>query len=292
MSLSMLSTVFTNSHQSGTARLFGLGNSDRYNRVTSATMASFGIKNNLSSATVYASSSVDATLILFGPLFGFFDMGNFNGEFLQITNRRGAASALDVDRFSDYSFNDRARSMLLVGANRGTEFRLSFRDLFLNQWKTMLDAELAGSQAKRKGDPTLTWEMWPSGISYLDPNRRYLKVHQRLRIEIDWWPDYDASITYHIYLYLDGGGHLRGYVARWAYWVEGGVKSGKIADKLKPKVISGMGTLNSALGDQLDGLSGFTLSALYYLPGRQLSRAPTGVLRGTTLDDVTIVVQL
>lgn len=284
MPLSMLSIVYTGSNQTGTGRVFGLGTSHRYNAIDNGEMKSFGIYRNLSSATVYASSSCDATLILFG--FPFALPWNYTGNFLQITNQRGAASALSTN--FPALLNNSASSMLLVAPNRGSEIRLSFRDLFLNQWNTTLDAQLRGSEAERSGDPTLTWEMFPTGISYLDSGRRYLKIHQKLKVVLDWWPDYDASITYHIYLYLDGGGRLRGHVARWAYWVESGIKSGAIGSELEPQVIRGMDTLNSQLANQLNGIS-FSFSDLYYLPGRQLSRAITGILTGSTWADTTIV---
>ena len=290
MSISALSAVFTNANQSGTARLFGVGSNERTRKLPKSLMQSYGIHRNLSSATVYSTSRSDGTLVLFRPLFGFFDVGDFNGDYLQIANRRSSGSVFDVDSFSAHGFNDQARSMLFIAARKDTdEIRISFRDIFLNRWKQVIDAELAGTQAKRSGDPSLTWELWPTGVSYLSSSHQYLKVHQRLRIEIDWWPDYDASITYHLRLYLDGSGKLKGYVARWAYWVEGGIKSGSIADKLEPKVIAGMGTLNNELSTQLGLLSGFSFEDLYYLPGNQTSRAPTGVTKGTTLDDVTIV---
>jgi hypothetical protein len=290
MPLSMLSATFTGNDQTGTGRLFGVGSSERIRKVPRVSMQSSGIYRNLSSATVYSSSQSDSSLILFRPYFGLIDLGDYNGSYMQITNRRSSGSALDIDRFSTHGFNNQARSMLLVAARKDTdEFRVSFRDIFLSKWKEVLDTSLSGSPAKRKGDPAMTWQLWPSGISHLQSGEQYLKIHQRLRVEIDWWPDYDASITYHIRLYLDGGGRLKAYVARWAYWVEGGIKSGAIGDKLEPKVIAGMGTLNTELANQLGLLSSFRFEDLYYLPGNQTSRPPTGVSSGTTFDDVTIV---
>lgn len=218
-------------------------------------------------------------------------MPDYTGSFMQITNRRNSGSVLDVDRFSTYGFNNKPTNMLVVAPNRGTEVRLSFRDLFLERWRDVIDAQLSGG-ARRDGDPTLTWEMWPSGISYLDPNRCYLKIHQDLDIELHCWPDYKASITYHIYLYLDGSGRLRGYVARWAYWIEGGVKADDIEDQLAPAVISGMSTLNDELATQLAAYDAFSFSDLFYLPGDQITRPPTGVITGQTISDVTIVVAL
>jgi hypothetical protein len=290
MSLAMLSSVFTNINLSGNSDVLGVGVSERYRVLSTSDMIASSIFRNLSSATVFASTLSDATLILFKPFIPGFSFGDFNGFFLQLTNSRNAGAELDVNSFVPLGFNDASESMLLVAANKAPEVRLSFRDLFLDQWKTILDGQLAGSQAQRDGDPTLTWEMFPVGISFLDSSLRYLKIFQPLNIVLDWWPDYKANITYHILLFLDGSGHLKGHVARWAYWVEGGIKSGGIASELEPKVIAGMDTLNKELAKQLGALS-FVFTDLYYLPGRQIGPASTGTLTGSTLQDVTIVLQ-
>lgn len=293
MSLSVLTGVFTGANQSGTGQLFGVGTTPRYNYVRSSEMLSRGLYRTLSSATVFSSSTADATLILFGPIHPLLSAAtpDFSGRFVQITNPRGAGSELDVDLLSDHGFNDAATSVMVVAAQRGSELRLSFRDLFLDPWRTILDSQLSDG-ARRDGDPVLTWEMWPQGISHLDPNLTYLKIHQPLHIEIDWWPDYKASLTYHIRLFLNGSGRLQGFVARWAYWIEGGLKTGGIEQRLAPAVIAGADTLNQELANRLQALSGFTLRDLYYLPGRQLTRAPRGVRTGLTTDDVTLVVAL
>jgi len=290
MPISVLSIVYTGNHQSGSGQILGVGATPRYNRFPSSEMLSMGIHQNLSSATVFSSSRADATVILFAPILPFLPMPDYAGRYMQITNRRGSGSEYDVNLFSSHGFNNMATSALAVAPYRGSEVRLSFRDLFLQRWRDIIDDELTGG-ARRDGDPVLTWEMWPSGISYLDSNRCYLKVHQNLDIEIHCWPDYEASITYHIYLYLDGSGHLHGHVARWAYWIEGGAKADDIEDELAPAVISGMGTLNAELAAQLGAYSSITCTDLFYLPGNQVSRPPTGVRTGFTTDDVTIVVE-
>lgn len=289
MPLSMLCEVYTGSNQTGTARVFGLGKSHTYQAFDHSEMINHGISKNLSSAKVFSSSDCDATLLLFGSPAPIVTLPDYTGSFMQITNRKNEAHELDVN--FPAAMNDKASSMLLVGANRGFEIRQSFRDLFLSRWNSTLDAQLHGSQAHRRGDPVLTWEMFPNGISYLDSSRRYLKIYQPLKIVLDWWPDYNASITYHLYLYLDNGKRLRGYVARWAYWVESGVKSGAIGSSLEPKVVSGMSTLNAQLSDQFNSLN-IQFSDLYYLPGRQTNRAPTGTITGSTTDDTTIVLVL
>lgn len=289
MPISVLSAVYTGTYQSGSGQLLGVGSTHRYNRISSSEMLNLGIHRTLSSATLYSSSSADATLILFAPFIPFLSMTDYNGLFMQITNRRNSGSELDVNRFSTYGFNNLATSSLVVAPNRGLEVRLSFRDLFLQRWRDVIDAQLTGG-ARRDGDPILTWEMWPTSVSYLDSNRIYLKIHQSLDIVLHCWPDYRASITYHIYLYLNGSGHIRGHVARWAYWIEGGAKADDIEDRLAPAVIAGMDTINAELASQLAAYEAFRFSDLYYLPGDQVSRPSTGVMTGFTTSDVTIVV--
>ena len=183
MPISVLSSVYTGNNQSGSGQLLGLGTTHRYNQIASDEMLSMGIHQNLSSATIYSSSSADATLILFAPIISFLPMPDYTGRFMQITNRKNTGTELDINRFADHGFNNLATSALVVAPYRGFEVRLSFRDLFLERWKTVIDGQLSGG-AKRDGDPILTWEMWPTGISYLNSNSMYLKVHQNLDIEI------------------------------------------------------------------------------------------------------------
>ena len=286
MSLTALASLFQHSNFTGTVRLYGLG-TQRYNHIDSTQLLNDGLFRQFSSAILHDPSTA-ASLILFDPLLGLPGL-DYQGRFLQLTNLDGLGD-LKVN-LGDHGFNDQTGSILLIGRNRGTEFKVSFRSIFLTKWKQVIDGQLS-SGARRNGDPTLTWEMFPRNISYLDPALTYLKIHQRLRIEIDWWPDYDASLTYHVFLFIDGNKKLKGSVHRWAYWIEGGVKADDIEEKLRPAVISGANTLNSELATQLNAFSGFNFNSLYYLPGNQTGNAARGVISGNTTDDVTIVLQL
>jgi hypothetical protein len=289
MSLSVLSSVFSGANQTGSMRLYGVGKNERYRIARRSDLQAAGLSKAISSAEVFASSDAETTLILMGSPFPFIDFPDFSGAFQQFTNPKGASKELDVNLTL---LDNRATSLMLVAARRRTEFRISFRDVFLDKWNSILDAQLGGSPAKRDGNPTLTWQMFPKNISYLDADRIYLKIHQDLDIELDWWPDYEASISYHVFLYVNGDNNLRGYVARWAYWVEGGVKSDDIADELEPKVIEGMGKLNEELSSSLSAFDGVGIDDVYYLPGRQLGGSVPTEQAGFTTDDVTIVVEL
>lgn len=290
MSISFLASIHDYYNQGGNSRLLGLSKSKRYRAFRKSALQNYNLYKDISSAIVYPSSDADATAIFFGFDSNLFTVPDFAGKYVQITNRKGSGNSQEVDKLSAYSFNNIPQSMLMVGPNRsGFEVRLSFRDLFLSKWNAFLDDALRGSEARRNGNPTLTWEMWPSNISHLSSSSRYLKIHQKLRVELDWWPDYDASITYHLYLYLNGSGKIGGRVERWAYWVESGIKASDIGDALRPEVIDGMGSLNAELDQEFSTYSGFTFQDLYYLPGNQTSRPPNGVQVGMTSDDTTIV---
>lgn len=288
MSLSALASVYSGSDRTGTMALYGVGTNQRYHEITSDELEARGLHAAISSTEIFGSASADPTLIFFGfpGLPGWAYLPDYVGNFVQLTN---ATSSAQLTNLSTHGFNNVTRSALLVATNRAGELRLSFRDLFLDQWRDTLDDVLSGG-AKRKGSPTLTWEMFPKGVSHLNPGRQYLRIKQDLDIEIDWWPDYVAWIQYHVRLFVNSSGNPRGTVARWEYWIEGGAKSDDIAEQLEPAVINGMNTLNDALTARLSGFDGFGLNDIYLLPGRQLAAAP--VVTGTTLDDVTIVVEI
>jgi hypothetical protein len=291
MSLSALAAVFAGNDQTGNARWYGVSASSRYRRVPRSMLSSAGLDAAISSVTVYASSSAETNLILFGlPGVPWAFLGDYIAGFHQVSNLHGADKPFDTN-LSASGWNNSARSLLVVATRRRPEFRISFRDAFLSKWNDKLDGLLSGTEARRKGNPILTWEMFPSAVSYLDPNRIYLKIHQNLRIELSWWPNYDASVTYHIYLYVNSAKNLRGYVARWAYWVESGVKAKQIGNKIRPKVIQGMDEINSDLASSLTAFDGFDINSRYYLPGRQVGSTTSAQLGGWTTQDTTIVLE-
>lgn len=287
MSLSFLAIGYQHINRGGLARLFGVGNSARYNHINEDLLGQLSFDAILSSIQVNASSSAIANVILFSNYIGgFANIGSFAGDFKQIGVAKNGGPAFA--NATDFGFNDRTRSLMLINTSRGPEFRVSFRDQFLDTWNQTIDGQL-GSQASRKGDPLMTWAAFPEGMSYLSPSQIYLQITQSLNINIDWWPDYDASITYHLYLYLDGARKLQGYCQRWSAWVESGIKSGEIMNRLWPKVVAGVSTINQTLSTNFARLPAF--KDFYYLPGRQLGPV-TGISSGNTWDDVTLAFEL
>lgn len=287
MSVSFLSYGYENINKGGLQRLFGVGNSARYNPINKARLSQLSFNAILSSIEVGASKSATSNVILFSNNLRDMSLGDFAGDFRQIVAEKNGA--VNFANMTDYEFNDRTRSLLLVNTARNPEVRLSFRDQFLQTWKDTLDDQL-GSSASRKGDPLMTWAAFPVNVEYLSPDQIYLRIKQSLNINLDWWPDYDATIYYYLFLYLDGSNKLQGYCQRWSAWVEDGAKHDEILAELWPKVNeSGVNTINQKLSDKFASLQAF--KDFYYLPGRQLSNV-SGVGRGTTWDDVTLVFEL
>jgi hypothetical protein len=285
---STLAQVFSGANQTGTSAVYGVGTSERYHQITASELVSRGLFRDISSCTILGSPNADPALILFelpGLVMPFFP-SSYTGRFLQLSNLGSSPLNLDL---ASHGFDDQAVSALFVATNRDFEQRFSFRSLFLQKWKDTLDSFLSGP-AHRKGDPILTWEMFPPNIGYLNPNRTYLKIRQDLDIVLDGWADYVAWIEYHIFLFINSAGNPRGVVQRAWYWIEGGSKTDDIEAVLKPAVIDGIDTLNSELTNALSGFDGFNLNDLYYLPGAQPSAGLAH--QGFTTDDVTIVIEV
>lgn len=280
MSLEFFGYLFSGDNRTGQSLLVGVGRGDRYNRISADYLRDRGLYAHIESAALVTTEEATGNMVLLKN-------DDYSGPFAQVINARSSGD-IWWDTWGHIG------SVLLVASNKQgkNETRVSFRDQFLEEWNSFLDTKLQGSQASREGDPTLTWEMFPENVSHLDRNLTYLKIYQPLHISIDWWPDYAASMTYHVFLYVDGDHHVRAWGARWAYWVEGGAKSGRIADALEPQVRDGLGSLQDQLNEKLQLLDLLgAVSDVYYLPGRQLEPTGTGAIIGNTIDDVTIVIE-
>src|SRR5512143_1918628 len=85
MSLSFLAIGYQHINRGGLARLFGVGNSARYNHINEDLLGQLSFDAILSSIQVNASSSAIANVILFSNYIGgFANIGSFAGDFKQI----------------------------------------------------------------------------------------------------------------------------------------------------------------------------------------------------------------
>ena len=281
MSAETTGLFYSGPNRTGRSEVFGICQGDRYNHLDGALLQQTGFYGNIQSGLLYQSPRMDVSLILFGG-------DHFNGPFVQMTAPRGTGEI-------DFWVTGAVHSVLIVAtpAAGGNTRQLSYRDLFLQRWRNTIDTLISGN-GRRDVDPALTWEMFPDNPpnTYLDKTLTYLKVHQDLILFTPSpFADYHASLEYWIYLYPSGKG-VRAQIPQYYAWVEGGLIHDKVWDKFVPKVKEGATVLQNKLNDTLrtfDGLAPNGIHDIYYLPGIQ-SKAPSGDVRGSTTDDVTIVI--
>jgi len=208
--------------------------------------------NNISSFRSTAYDGFD------GNTFAFTE-NHFLGTYLSLNMQEGWTSWWS---YVGDSLNDQIESALLVNRNKN-ELVVGLKDQIADDFKTGMDAQLAGTQVSRNGDPRIYTTFWPG----YDPGKMFVSIEQGLNVAVDWWPDYDAQVRYDIELALDGAGTVQGWVA-WVYvWVEGGIFSGDIFDSLQPQLVNGASTLTTKIQEKLAIFSSFHFSSLYLLPG-------------------------
>lgn len=289
MTLSALTVVNRDTNRTGAVALYELCDSERYRRVSFNDLAGDGLLFDISSGSLYSAGGGAALVMISSPFPG------YEGSFLQMSSVGAGTNLVDND-LGAQGFDNVTTSMLLIGTNRGPETRLSFRAIFLDEWKVLLDDALAGTDVVANGDPLLTWKMFPSPSSVpLAPDLSYLHVFQALDVSVHVGPlityHYPAGIGYYIFLYVDSKKRLKAFVAGYEVWVQGGFYHDDIVKALEPKIALGVATLDSKLAAKLAAFSGISLEDVYYLPGDQTRTPVPSVIVGSTFDDVTIVLE-
>jgi hypothetical protein len=97
-----------------------------------------------------------------------------------------------------------------------------------------------------------------------------IRVYFDFHIGTPWYcSDANGDIDYYLFLYLDGNGHLQGYVDGWSYHYSGGGPfcTGSINSALNNAIPNGTGPLQTVLDNALSLFSSSVFSMLYYLPG-------------------------
>lgn len=169
--------------------------------------------------------------------------------------------------------NDDIESGLLINRS-DDETELNMKDLLGAAFADAFDEATQGTQVSRRGDPKIYSVFWPSW----DSDRKFVRIEQDMRVELDWWPDYDAQVQYDIYFYVSGG-EVHAYVARIRTWVEGGIFSGSINDELHPQMVDGADDLDEQLENGLAllnllGALGGGFTGVYLLPGNPPNMTP------------------
>jgi hypothetical protein len=248
----------------------------RYYRIWERTLSSVHLQDRISSARVYATAGEAETAILFQ------DAG-FKGRFVALS---GADPSRDVASLGgSLDFNDRTSSLLLVAHSRNEFLSLRLGENGRSDAEEFIDAALDGdSGVSRRGHVVFTWEMWPD----FDPTKKFVRIDIPIRVHVPNWWDYDARITYYVYLYIDAQYRLRGYVNWVETWVEGGVLSGSISAQLQPDALDSAGDLNGVLTDSLAELDYHEWDRYYLMPGLAPSVLPQDYA-GHVEDDVSII---
>jgi len=140
---------------------------------------------------------------------------------------------------------------------------------------SLIDGMLSG-QASRTSGVMVQGVYWPSVPYYgSDPGRHpdslmLARVYFDFHISTPWYcSDADGDIDYYLVLYLDGQGHLQGYVDGWSYSYNGGGPfcTGAINDLLNKAVPGAIPQIQQLLTAELGLLKELTFSTMYYLPG-------------------------
>jgi hypothetical protein len=149
------------------------------------------------------------------------------------------------------------------------------------------DAVSGQEDLSPRGDPVLTWDLFPDGGDG-HPNetgKMYVWVRIPVEVEVNNWFNYDAEIRFWIYLDVTQDGQLRARAEYYGAWVEGGILTDDILDDLMGDegIVTALPQVRSMLevATTLANL-GAPYSNVYLLPGRNEDR-------GHTNDDVTVV---
>ncbi|TYK50932.1 hypothetical protein [Actinomadura decatromicini] len=284
MSVQATTILYKGRDQTGETKYGYLAQSDRYGHENSHDLQDTGFYEQIQSVKLFDSSVQDVCQLF------------FTGD--QYDNVYQSWYALKGRGLLNITGNwGPVRSYMLVATSRDgeNELRLSYRDLFFQQWINMID-EMKGDSIRRDVDPVLTWEMFPTDPRYqsLDPKLTYLKVHQDLMALVPSpYTDYHIWMEYWIYLYPSGTG-VRAHVPQYGWYVDGGALHDNVRDRFVWRVRDGAATLENKVNEKLaqfDGIAPNGVHDVYYLPGRVLKPPThTGFTDGNvTTSDITII---
>jgi hypothetical protein len=185
------------------------------------------------------------------------------------------------------SFNDLTSSVLLMDHDPSQKKTvLAIRSLAGTRLNDAIDGELQGSSdASRSGDVVVRFTIDLFEASLFGVDLMLLEVPVRVHTP---WPfsDYAAKIRYWIKLFINSSHQVRGFVAAWGYWIEGGILTGSIESRLRPKVEGKIGSVESKVNNMLTELNFHQWTDVYLMPG---AASVTADYAGNIDDDCTIV---
>ena len=138
-----------------------------------------------------------------------------------------------------------------------------------------IDGYLTGDASRTSGVMVqgVFWNEVP--YRYQDPGRHndwdmLVRAYVNFHVHTPWYcSDADGWIAFYLVIYLDGAGHVQGYVDGWWYSYNGGGPfcTGGINDALNAAGPQAASAVQGILTTKLALLSAFSFSDLYYLPG-------------------------
>jgi hypothetical protein len=215
-----------------------------------------------------------------GRVFLFQDKGCL-GQYAQF---EAAPGTQNVVGFVGGAIND-ITSSVLIYRRFANEFIQSVAEIVPSGTITSLVDATAG--IKSRGPPVFTWDPFPSGSDGHpdEPGNMFIYIRIPITVDVPHWFDYDAEIRFWVAPFVDGNGLLQAGINYFGAWVEGGILSGEIVQRLMGDqgIPTVLGQVNSLLSSATSVANlGGTYSGSYLLPGRNEGR-------GKTDDDVTIV---
>lgn len=238
-------------------------------------LGAFNFNDKVSSAR--HSASVDE---VGGRLF-LFQNDRFLGRYLKLDAGGGQNPSLaSLGSF----MNDRTSSVLIYRKSPN-EISKPIGDLVTPDQIT--DVIASQDDLSPRGDPIITWDMFPDGKDG-HPNetgKMYVYIRIPVTVAVPHWFDYDAEIRFWIYPFVTQDGRVHAQLDYYGAWVEGGAISDDVLDGLMGPdgIVTSLGQVNGLIGPATDLVNLFgPFSGSYLLPGRNDDM-------GETDDDVTIV---
>jgi hypothetical protein len=289
---SIWSFLYRHSDFKGTSALAFLGPSSVYSSLREPSLRNIELHDRISSLRLDASA---------GEVRGdcyLFEHERFLGRFVGIrTNAGDPTQSVDVSYVGN-SMNDRTSSVLLARRFSNERVR-AIGDPVSKALIANIVADV-GKVERLRGDPVFTWDMWPDGGDSHpnDPDKRFVQIKIPVEIDVNNWFNYDAEIWLWFYLYIGQpsrplfgeGGELRGHLAHYGAWVEGGIISDKVLDGIMDALPSQFGAIEMLLNTLVGSVNAAApFTNVFLLPGDQSQFVDARYLEGHVDDNVSVV---
>jgi hypothetical protein len=187
-----------------------------------------------------------------------FEHINFDGRFAALNVGPGQSSWWS---YFGSAFNDVVSSSLII-VREPNDIVVPLGQQVSSTFASMFDAQTAGTALKRVGNPRVYGSFFPGH----DASRIFMTIDQNLTVEISGWPDYDANVRYDVEFFLTGT-KIHGR-AKWSHvWVEAGIFSQTVYDRIAPRLHGAKGSLTSAVENQLRLFASRNFREVFLIPG-------------------------